>query len=553
MMLTSIFTRTTWERWRGVVIAVVSLGVLLLAGMAAYREVDVAIYAGLPAGFRAMLGIPDTGDAGSLAVGVLINTYGALTLAALAIAMGSAAIAGEESQGTIGLLLGNPRSRTHVLVSKAASMVLLIAVGAVGLWGVICLVAAALAVSLAGMTVGALILHLLLNSLLYGFLALAVGAWTGKRGVAAGTAAGVMVLSYFAVGLFPLIEGWANVAKAFPWYYYQTSNPLLNGVHWGHAGVLFGSSVLLLAVAVAGINRRDLRDRSVGVTLMDRLRANPTTQKVIERLAGSARVSRIWLKTLSEHQALLVITAYAMFLVVGIMMGFIFNFMPKGLMEYADRFPRAFFAAIGGGDLSTPEGFYQIENFGLMAPIAAMVVTVAVGAKALAGEEANRTMGLLLANPVTRSRIVLEKTAAMVLGAFVVGFMNFAGVALGSVIGGLGMNMGNIAATCLLATLLGLAFGALALAISAGDGRVKTAVFWPVGLAIAGHFFNGFAPLSASMAGWARLSPFYYYLTGDPLRNGMHWGHGAILAGLTVILIALSVVLFQRRDIRQTG
>jgi ABC-type transport system involved in multi-copper enzyme maturation permease subunit len=33
----------------------------------------------------------------------------------------------------------------------------------------------------------------------------------------------------------------------------------------------------------------------------------------------------------------------------------------------------------------------------------------------------------------------------------------------------------------------------------------------------------------------------------------MHWGHAAVLAGLFVILLALAVVFFQRRDLRQTG
>jgi ABC-type transport system involved in multi-copper enzyme maturation permease subunit len=33
----------------------------------------------------------------------------------------------------------------------------------------------------------------------------------------------------------------------------------------------------------------------------------------------------------------------------------------------------------------------------------------------------------------------------------------------------------------------------------------------------------------------------------------MHWGHAAVLTGLTVVLIGLAVVLFQRRDLRQTG
>jgi len=30
----------------------------------------------------------------------------------------------------------------------------------------------------------------------------------------------------------------------------------------------------------------------------------------------------------------------------------------------------------------------------------------------------------------------------------------------------------------------------------------------------------------------------------------MNWGHAGVLAGLTVVLIALSIPLFQRRDLR---
>ncbi len=131
--------------------------------------------------------------------------------------------------------------------------------------------------------------------------------------------------------------------------------------------------------------------------------------------------------------------------------------------------------------------------------------------------------------------------------------MTFAGVALGSVIGRLGMSSGNIAAASALATLVGLVFGALALALSAGTGKVRIAVYGAVGAGLVFHLLNAFLPLSDSVAGYARWSPFYYYLTSDPLMNGMHWGHGALLAGLAVGLIALSVVLFQRRDLRQIG
>ena len=159
-------------------------------------------------------------------------------------------------------------------------------------------------------------------------------------------------------------------------------------------------------------------------------------------------------------------------------------------------------------------------------------------------------MGLLLANPIKRSKIVIEKAWAMVVCAITVGFATFAGVTAGSLLGGLGMDIGNIAATCLLVTLLGLVFGALALALGAVTGQGKVAVFGSIGAAGVFYLASSFLPLSESLAGYVKWSPFYYYLSSDPLLMGMDWGHGAILAGFTLGLVALSVVLFQRRDLR---
>ena len=549
-MLANIFTKTLRDRWLGVAIAAGSLALFLLFAMSMYRNLDLGIYANMPEAFRAILGVPAEADVGSLAIGVLFSSYGAWILVGLMIAACSASIASEESKGTIGLLLGNPKSRTNVLVSKAASMVLLIGLAAAFLWGSTYLVSGVLDVEITGMAVGALLLHMFVNALFYGFLAMAIGAWTGNRGTAAGATAGLMFVSIFAVGLLPLIEGWENVTKAFPWYYFNGSEPLINGIDWGHIGVLFIGIALFVIAAVIGVNRRDLRGQNLGITLLDRLRSNPMTQRVVDRLAGSVRVSRIWIKTLSEHQALLIITGFVMFLVMGVMIGPMFNMMPAELMDMTAGFPEALLAAFGGGDVTTPEGWYQLETFGLMAPIALMVVTIAVGARALAGEEEHRTMGLLLANPIKRSKVVIEKAWAMMVCAITVGFATFAGVVTGSLLGGLGMDMGNIAATCLLATLLGLVFGALALALSAAMGRGKVAVFGSIGTATVFYLAASLLPLSESMAGYAKWSPYYYYLSSDPLLTGMDWGHGAILAGLTLGLVVLSVVLFQRRDLR---
>lgn len=550
-MLATVFTKAILDRWRGMAIGAASLAALLLFAMAVYRQIDLSIYTDLPEAFLTLVGIPEDADVASLAYNAIYNSYGSLAMGGLVIAMGAAAIAGEERKGTMAMLLGNPVSRTHVLVSKAAAMLLLVALGGLVLWAAGVAAPELLEVSVTGIHIGAFTVHLVGSTLFYGLLALAIGSWTGRSGMAAGTTAGVMVLSFFAVGIFPLVEGWEDLAKAFPWYYYSGSEPLLNGIHWGHLAALAAGSIVLFLIALLGVNRRDLRGPSTGVTLMDRLRTSPLTAGIANRLAGSARVSRIWVKTASEYQGLLFVVAALMFGVMGVLIGPIYNAIGEAVISLGEGFPEAMLALFGGGDLSTPEGYYQLESFGLMAPVAVMVVTITIGARALAGEEENRTMSLLLANPIPRSRVVVEKTLTMVLYALAVGFATFAGVTVGSWIGGLGMDVGNIAATSVLAVLIGLVFGALAMLLSAATGVVRFAIFVPVGAALIFHVMNAIGELND--AAWADWSPFHYYLGSDPLTNGMPWGHGALLAALVVLLLALAVPAFQRRDLRQVS
>lgn len=553
MMLTGLFTKAIRDRWLGMSIATFTLAVWLIMAMGVYREVDTTIYTSMPDVFRELIGIPEDADVAVLSYAVLLSFAGALTLAGMAVSMGAASIAGEERMGTIGLLLGNPRSRLQVLAAKAGAMVLLVGLGTLAVWGAAHLAPVLLGVEIGETRIGAMMLHLVVNAWFYGFLAMAVGAWTGNRSRASGVAAGVMAVSYVAVGLLPLIEGAADFARVFPWYYFDGSDPLVNGVAWGHIAVLTLATAALAVVAVVGVQRRDLEEHAVRVTLLDRLRTHPLTRTAVDRLAGSTRVSRIWIKTASEHQGLLVIVAYTMFAMMGVLIGPIYNAIDDTLADFAEGFPEALMAIAGGGDMTTPEGWYQVETFSLMAPIAVMVLTVLIGSRALAGEEERRTMGLLLANPIPRSRIVLEKALTMTVSAAVVGFATWGGVALGSLIAGLGMSMGGIAAASALVALLGIVFGAAALLLGAATGRSKVAVYGAIGLALTSHLLASFLPLSDRLAGWAKWTPNYYYLSGDPLTNGMPWGHAGALAAMAVVLIGLAVILFDRRDLRQTG
>ena len=266
-------------------------------------------------------------------------------------------------------------------------------------------------------------------------------------------------------------------------------------------------------------------------------------------MAGSARLSGVLTKTLSDHQGLLIGTGALMFY-MGLLMGPLWGFIPEDLKDFVDQFPDALLAMVGGANMSTAAGFYQAEIFAITGPIAIIVLTVSIGARALAGEEEKHTMGLLLANPISRSTVVREKALAMVIYAFMFGLIAFLGVWVGDLIGGVGLGFSQIVGTTILLTMLGLVYGGVALMVTAATGKRTLGVYAAAGLALVAYFMASFLPVSEQFAGWARLSPFHYYLGSDPLVNGMSWGHGGVLAGLALGLVALSIPLFQRRDLR---
>ncbi len=551
-MLANVLTKTVRDRQLAILIGVAGVLLMALLGLGAYSGLDDTIadlYDSMPEAYLAIIGISDVSTAGSLILGQVANLMAPMVLAGLGISMGASVIAGEEAAGTMGLLLGNPKSRTGLVLSKAGAMVLLLTVGAGLIWAGTYGVAAAFNTDMSSMMLGAAMVHVLAISLFFGFFALLLGSGTGRRSVASGASVGLLLLSFLAAGVLPLIASVADLAKVFPWYYFNSSAPLNNGVDWGHLSILIGGTLVMGIGAIVGVNRRDLRTGEGGGGLIERLKERPMMRKVTEKITGRAKVSSIAVKTSTEYQGLAIIAGLAIFY-TALIVGPMYNGLSDVLVDLADAMPEAVMAMIGFADMSTPEGWYSGEVFSLVVPAAMIVVTVMMGAKGVAGEEENNTMDLLLSNPIPRSRVIGGKTAAMVLVILGIGVATFLGTAAGSALGGLGIAYDGIAAASFLGVLLGLVFGGVALVVGAGTGNRRTASYAAAGLAFVAYFANAFLPVNDNLAPWAKLSPFYYYQEGEPLVNGLQWGNAAVLAGLFALLVLAAVPLFQRRDVR---
>lgn len=216
------------------------------------------------------------------------------------------------------------------------------------------------------------------------------------------------------------------------------------------------------------------------------------------------------------------------------------NQMPKAM--------RSLFAA-SGADMSTPVGYVQVELLAFMGPLLLIIFAITAGAGAVAGEESRHTLDLLLANPVSRTRIVAEKLVAMIAGVALIGAVTGVALVGEGAMAGMTLPAGGVAAAMVHMTLLALVFGTMALAIGAATGQPALSRAVPAVVAVIAYVVNGLASVVSWLEPAQKFSPFYQYSGHDPLRNGLSWP-GILVAVTTIaVLAAIAIVAFRRRDI----
>ena len=212
--------------------------------------------------------------------------------------------------------------------------------------------------------------------------------------------------------------------------------------------------------------------------------------------------------------------------------------------------PRGVSQLLGGADYATLTGWFRSEIGAVYGPLVIGAVAITSASAVTAGEEEDRILALVLAHPITRARLVIAKAGAIAALVAIVAVGAWVGLLLGVALGGGGISVGHMAAFAVHLAFFGLAIGAVALAMGAGTGRRTLASGVAAGVGVLGWLINGFAPLVGALDWLKYLSPFYYYVGHDPLTQGIDVGDLAVLGVATIVLTALAVVAFERRDLR---
>jgi ABC-2 type transport system permease protein len=220
--------------------------------------------------------------------------------------------------------------------------------------------------------------------------------------------------------------------------------------------------------------------------------------------------------------------------------------MVAALKNYPEGLKKAF----NMQDVASPAGYLGSSVYGLLVPVLLAVFLIVAGSRAVAGDEESGTLDLVLAHPVSRSRLLLSRLAALVTEVVVICavllllVLAVSGPAKVSSIG-----VGRLAAASAQLAAFGICIAALALGVGAATGRRAAAVGAGTAVAVLGYFANNLAPSVHGLAWAQRLSPFYYYLHGQPLVHGLQPVDCAVLLGAAALFTALGLAAFRRRDI----
>lgn len=233
------------------------------------------------------------------------------------------------------------------------------------------------------------------------------------------------------------------------------------------------------------------------------------------------------------------------------------NTIPPGQLFSGGRGPPAAYRAFSGssGDVSLAS-YPGLLGAGLVHPFwIALQLTVigSLAAAAVAADVESGTIELVMVRPVTRGRLLAERTAALLVAT---GALTAAatltvavGVALSPAIHA-DVGLGGVFAAGLMGYAFALCLVGPALAVSAAGRRRSQVLGTVIGIGAVGFAVNFVALAWEPAAPLRYASPFHYYTPGDALARGaVLWPQLAVLVGVGTVGFLLAHALLRRRDL----
>ncbi|PZS04484.1 MAG: hypothetical protein DLM69_01850 [Candidatus Chloroheliales bacterium] len=548
-MLKTIWLKTIRDNWRAIAALGLGVGALFIIEAATY----FSVYPTIADRLKAEAQMKPLLSTVSFLIGpqVDVTTLGGwfylevfsfvpLLLGIWAIMTATGITRGEEGSGAADILLTTPESRSSVLLQKWLGFSLsLLAIGII-VW--LAIVVSYLAfnepLDLAASLLAAL--NLAFIAWLWGCVGLVFAQLFNSRGAAAGITAGLMVTTYFLNTLAGQLDSTRWASYLSPFHFYTVNRPLASGFSFDPFSFMVVPLLALdfTALAVYLFTRRD-----IGAALgLRKANLNPTARIVPlnwhEQMMGS-----VFTKTLRDLRWptfwwALGLAAYCGY-VVGLGNQYL-DVLKNGLLKDSSVISKML------GNMVTVQDFLAYTIFAYVpVMIAAFAITQIAG---WTGEEESGRLETLLATPQPRWQVLLSRFAAVVVASLVIVLVVGLMIALTGAAASVSYDAGKMWSALLSLLPLSLLVVAVGYAIAAWLKRPGAAVAIVSVYVAAAFLLSTFLNPIFNLPGYVNsLSVFYQY--GTPAQSGLDVGSVVGLSGAALVLLALAIFGFQRRDV----
>ncbi len=201
-------------------------------------------------------------------------------------------------------------------------------------------------------------------------------------------------------------------------------------------------------------------------------------------------------------------------------------------------------------NLADPVSFLNSQLFYATLPIVWIILAVTRGAALLGREEQTKTIELLLARPVSRSRLLTAKALSFLLEFAIVSGMTLLTIIVFAPMFDMHVSTAKLALATLYTAVFSLSFGYLAFVLQAGSRFSKRcATAFAVLLGFAGYVLASISAMVSWLEWPVKFLPYHYFRPLDVFEG--KWPHG-ILVYFTLVFVfgtILAVVGFRHRDI----
>lgn len=263
-MLRTIFGKTIFEKRWGILwwsLAMFVTTILIVALFPTFRDSFGESLKNVPDSLKSVLG--EAADyqriEGFIELQVLMQMVFFTIIYAVILCTGL--IAGEESQGTLQTLLTNPVNRTKVYLHKLAASAVILWIVTFAMYFAIWAGAALIhePVDLSRLFEATFAMWVL--TMTFAVLGYALGAVTGRRGLAGGIAGAYAFAAYLITSLAGAVAALKGVNTFSPFKYFNNTKILYNGLQWDNMAVLAAACVVFALIGWVVFLRRDIYQR----------------------------------------------------------------------------------------------------------------------------------------------------------------------------------------------------------------------------------------------------------------------------------------------------